>query len=299
MFQHILVPLDGSHLAEAALPVAAQLSKKLGSSVTLLHVIEKNAPEEIHGDRHLTNPDEACAYLEQIAEKYFDPEIRVETHVHTQEVENVPQSIVEHTSELAPDLIVMCTHGAGGIRKWFVGSIAQRVIGQGKMPILLVQPDEYGAAPPVRFARFMVALDGDKEHERALRGAAYLAQATPARLHLLTVIPTMGTLTGQRAATGKLLPTATQAMLEYNEETAITFLQRHLDELRSQGLEVEAEVRRGDPAHMIIESAEGNGDDLIVLGTHGKAGMNAFWAGSVAPKIVGHTHLAILLVPAI
>ena len=299
MFKHILVPLDGSHLAEAALPAAAEISKLLGASVTLIHVMEKNAPEEIHGDRHLTDPDDAYEYLNQIVGKYFDLNTRVKTYVHTQEVENVPRSIVDHTSELAPDLIVMCTHGEGGIRKWIVGGIAQRVIGRGKMPILLVQPDDYGAAPPVKFARFLVALDGDEEHERSLQVAASLAEATHARLHLLTVIPTMGTLTGQRAATSKLLPVATQAILDYNEETAVSYLQQHLDRLRALGLEVAAEVRRGDPARTIIEAAEGNGDDLIVLGTHGKAGMNAFWAGSVAPKIVGQTHLAILLVPAV
>ena len=59
MFKHLLVPLDGSPLAEAALPAAAYLAQKLGASVTLLHVIEQDAPQEIHGERHLTDPDEA------------------------------------------------------------------------------------------------------------------------------------------------------------------------------------------------------------------------------------------------
>jgi nucleotide-binding universal stress UspA family protein len=63
MFKRLLVPLDGSHLAEAALPAAAFLALKLNAVLTLVHIVERNAPEEIHGDRHLTNADEANAYL--------------------------------------------------------------------------------------------------------------------------------------------------------------------------------------------------------------------------------------------
>jgi nucleotide-binding universal stress UspA family protein len=60
MFKHLLVPLDGSRLAEAALPAAACLAEQLGASITLIHIIERDASGEIHGERHLTTPDEAC-----------------------------------------------------------------------------------------------------------------------------------------------------------------------------------------------------------------------------------------------
>jgi nucleotide-binding universal stress UspA family protein len=298
MFKHILVPLDGSHLAEAALPAAATLSKMLGSRVTLIHVIEKNAPQEVHGDRHLTDADDACNYLSKIAKEMFSPELNIQTHVHTEGVTDVTKSIVDHSSELEPDLIIMCTHGESGVHKLIVGTIAQRVISRGKMPILLIQPDDYGAAPPTDFSRFLVALDGDEGHERGLTVAGRLAMQTHARLHFITVIPLIGNLTGERAATSKLLPVATQALLDYNETAAANYLQSRVEYWRKQGLDVSAEVRRGDPAHAVVASAEGNGDNLIILGTHGKAGINAFWAGSVTPKIVGQTRLALLLVPA-
>ena len=67
MFKHLLVPLDGSHLAEAALPAAAYLAEHLGASITLIHIIERDVSGEIHGDHHLTTPDEAHAYLEAVA----------------------------------------------------------------------------------------------------------------------------------------------------------------------------------------------------------------------------------------
>ncbi len=71
MFKHLLVPLDGSKLAESALPVAAWLAKTLKAPITLLHVIEQDAPEEVHRDRHLTNSDEAEAYLAKLPNPNF------------------------------------------------------------------------------------------------------------------------------------------------------------------------------------------------------------------------------------
>ncbi len=67
MFKQLLVPLDGSRLAEAALPAAPYLAHILNASVKLVHIIEKNAPKEIHGDRHLTDNEEARTYLEDVA----------------------------------------------------------------------------------------------------------------------------------------------------------------------------------------------------------------------------------------
>src|SRR5512133_3182860 len=131
MIKNILVPLDGSRLAEAAIPAASRLAEALGAAVTLIHVIEHNAPQEIHGERHLTNPEDALQYLFGLAQQGFPANVHVNQHVHTSEVEDVARSIVEHAGEFAPDLIVMCAHGRGGFRDILVGSIAQQVIAGG------------------------------------------------------------------------------------------------------------------------------------------------------------------------
>jgi nucleotide-binding universal stress UspA family protein len=294
MFQHLFVPLDGSRLAESSLPYAAALSRVLNSAVTLIHIIEFNAPQEIHGERHLTEENEAREYLGQAARQYFPPGSRVETHVHTEEVKNLANSVVQHAGELTPDLIVMCTHGESG-RFSLVGSIAQQIIGQARTPILLIQPGETQANTPV-LDKFLVALDGDPEHEQGLLTAGELAKMTHASLHLLSVIPTLGTLSGERAAAGRLLPGATSAMLDMAESGTVHYLEEKARSLRAQGIPVRTTIRRGDPVQKIL--ADSLDEDLIVLGTHGKAGMNAFWAGSVAPKIVNQTSLPVLLVPA-
>ena len=296
MFKHILVPLDGSHLAEAALKPTAEISQKLGASVTLIHVIEKNASAEIHGDRHLTNQDEACEYLGRLAEQAFAPETDVESHVHTEEVRNVARSITDHAVEFAPDLIVMCTHGNGGLREMMAGSIAQQVIGQGKTPVLLLQPDEAGGAYFL-FNRFLVALDATRAHEASLEVAGGFAQALGAALHLVNVVQTPETLTGDKAASSRLLPGTSLAMLDMAEEFSRDYLKEKAAIWREKGLQVTTRVRRGDVAKELASEVARADCHLIVLGTHGRSGIDAFWSGSTAPKIVGHMRIPLLLVP--
>jgi nucleotide-binding universal stress UspA family protein len=295
MFQHLLVPLDGSRLAESSLPYAVTLCQALNAAVTLIHIIEYHAPQEIHGERHLRQEKEAQEYLKQIARQFFPAEARVSTHVHTEEVRNVARSIAQHAGELAPDLIVMCTHGESG-KFDLMGSIAQQIVGRGMTPILLVQPGDSPLDVPVTLQKFLVALDGDPEHEQGLKSAGELAKFTHASLHLLTVIPTLGTLSGERAAAGRLLPGATSAMLDMTEECTVDYLEEQAAALRAQGIQARTTIRRGDPVQQIL--ADSQDEDLIVLGTHGKAGIDAFWAGSVAPKVVSQTRLPVLLVPA-
>jgi nucleotide-binding universal stress UspA family protein len=94
-----------------------------------------------------------------------------------------------------------------------------------------------------------------------------------------------------------LMPLATQALIELTEKQAQDYWNGHLARLRSAGLSVTAEVARGDPAPYLLHAAQRVRADLIVLGTHRKAGLEAFWAGSVGPKLAGHAHAPLLLVP--
>lgn len=295
MFKRLLVPLDGSRLAEAALPAAAFLARKLDAVVTLVHIVERNAPVEIHGERHLTDADEASAYLAELAQTAFPPEVRAEQHVHTVEVEDVSRGIVDHITELHPDLIVMCTHGHGGLRDLFFGNIPQQVVGRGTVPVLLVQPGS--DAHPFAIQRLLVPLDGTAEHEQGLPVAEELARACGAEIHLVLVVPTLATLSPKEAATGRLLPGATRMVLEMACQDAETYLADILSRAREQGLSVRARIARGDPASVINQTAADTRVDLVVLGTHGRSGLDAFWSGSIAAKVSAHSKLPLLLVP--
>jgi nucleotide-binding universal stress UspA family protein len=297
MFKHILLPLDGSQLAESAIPVAAYLAEAVKAQVTLLHVIEKNAPEKIHGQRHLVNEEEACQYLADVAEGRFSPEVEVYRHVHTDEVEKVSASIVQHSAEFDPDLIVMCAHGKSGLHDFMVGSIAQQVIAAGSVPVLLLRPEAFADGKFTGFQKILVALDGNPEHESGFDVVSELAAELKAEVHLIQVVPTLSTLNAKHSATGTLLPATTSALLDIDEDVAAEYLEEKLSLLNTRGIKASAEVERGDPAKEVVQSASEYDSRLIVLGTHGKSGMNAFWTGSVAPKIVEQTTLPILLVP--
>lgn len=297
MFKQLLVPLDGSHLAEAALPAASYLAQKLQASITLAHVIERDAPRKIHGEPHLANEIEACAYLDQVAARAFPAELRVKCHVHTSAVSDVARSLVEHAGEFGADLIVMCTHGRSGLRGLLFGALAQQVLNLGPTPVLLIHPTESGAAPAFACRRLLVPLDGDPDHERGLAVAVSLAQLCAATLQLVMAVHTVGTLSGQRAAMAKLLPGTTLALLDLKQEQAVAYLQQHLVQLQAAGLTAAALVSRGEPAQVIVQSARQAQADLIVLGTHGKSSLDAFWAGSITPKVVSQPHVPLLLVP--
>ena len=297
MIQRLLVPLDGSDMAEEALPAAAYLAGKLSASVTLIHIVERHAPQEIHGERHLTDGAEAEAYLKATATGAFSAELHVEWHVHVTESDDVPRSIVEHIAECAPDLIVMCSHGSGGLRGFLFGNIAQQVIGRSHTPVLVIRPTPGGSRQPFACSRLLAPIDGTPVHEGGLTIAAALGQACGAELRLVLVVPTLGTLSAERAATSRLLPGATSRVLEIAQSEAANYLGQRVEVLRQQGLNVTAEVRRGDPTETIVMVARSTGANMIVLGTHGRSGMDAFWAGSTAPKVSARTHLPLLLVP--
>ena len=140
-------------------------------------------------------------------------------------------------------------------------------------------------------------MDGTGNHDQVLPLVQELAQRLPASLNLLLVVHTLGTLPGQRAASGWMLPNATRAILDIDEEAGRTYLEKIMVGFRQQGIKVSAAVRRGDPVQQILNEADSRSIDMIVLATHGKSGMDAFWAGSVAPKVVMAARTAVLLVP--
>lgn len=296
MFKHILVPLDGSKLAESALPIAAYLAKTLKAPVTLLHVIEQDAPEEVHRDRHLTNSTEAEGYLAEIAKNAFPPKVKVDWHVHTAAVADVARGIVDHSAdEFQTDLILLCAHGNGGMHDLFFGNIAQQVAAASGTPVMLIKPMEFPT--PFKIKRILVPLDNESVHDKAIPIASQLAKAFAAQLDLLCVIPTLGTLSGEQAASGNLMPATTTAYLDITEDIAKEHFQSHLDEFHRMGLNATAEIARGDPAPVISKIAENNGSNLIIFGTHGRVGLDAFWNRSVTAGVARRTQIPLLLVP--
>jgi len=298
VIREILVPLDGSALAESVLPAAAALAKVFGARVKLLHIIEEGAPDTIHGQPHLTEGDQAQAYLDEVARRPVFQGQMVEVHVHRSKQGDVAESVVDHAQEFGADLVVLSTHGTGGLRGFLFGRIALRALQRGTTPILLMNPTAAGEAPPFVCRRILVPLDGTAAHEPALPVASTLGHAWQAVLHLEIVVPTTGTLSGHEAATGVLMPLTTRALLDLAERGAEEYVQRLAQTLRAQGLSTSSHVSRGEPATCLVEAAERVEADLVVMASHAKGAMDAFWSGSLTPKVVEKLRRPILLVRA-
>lgn len=299
MFRHILVPLDGSALAESSLSAARQLARFDNAEITLMHVIEPHPPNEVHGQHHLTSAEEADRYLHGVAGRFFRPSDRVTYHVHAAPVSGVARGIAEHQSEFDHDLIVMCTHGRSGANTLVFGSIAQKIVSIGSVPVLIVHPRDAGSQKE-RFALspILVPVDGTEAHEASLTIASELAEKTSSSIHLLMVVPTLSTLPGKWEDATKLLPYSADRMLEMAAEEAVEYLDGQRRRLSGRGIGVSAEMERGDPAKVICSSAGRTGANLLVLTTHGKVGMSALWEGSVASRVFSRIQLPVLLIPA-
>lgn len=300
MIRRILIPLDGTDLAEAALPVAAALAARLEAVVGLVHLLEKRAPRAVHGRPHLAAAGEAERYLAGAAARAIPAGVPVETHVHPGSVADVAGSITahaEHPQEAGGELIVMCAHGGRTVREVLWGALAERVSARGSTPVLVVRPGSRGGEGGFRLGSVLVPLDRDPGHAGALEPAAELAEAFGARLRLLLIVPTYGTLYGRWVSTGRLLPGTTARMLDLSVEEERKFLQAQVESLGARGLSADAEVRRGDPARVIAGAALQMKPGLIVLGTHGRRGLGAVWEGSVASRVFRRCRQPLLLVP--
>ena len=195
--RHLIVPLDGSRLAEAALPITRQLAQKLGAPVTLVHLIERHAPQHIHGEHHLSNPEEAERYLTELGRRFFPADPRVAQHVHASEITDVPRAIAEHATELGSDLVVMCAHGQIGLRTVVVWEYCAKSCGFQRCPGLA---DQAGRSRRSTCSHATVqswsCWTVPSVDEQSLPLAAALAKVCGGSLHLVVVVPTLRTLVG-------------------------------------------------------------------------------------------------------
>lgn len=294
-FDSILVPLDGSRLAEAVIPTVQQIALRFGSRVILVHVLEARPPATVHGEPHLGGATEAGAYLERVAGGLRAAGVAAETHVHDAPEGDVARSIVDHTEEYDPALVVLCSHGRGGLRDLVYGSIAQQALQRSPRPILLLPMVDNPGAPPFCPQRVLVPLERGHAPAGALAAAVAVASAFGSELHLVVVAATMRTLAGERAATGVMLPSTMRAILEMDYRDAQEYVGSIADECRALGLRVTTGVPRGQVVPAVLDHARKVRADLVVMTSHGHAGLTALLAGSKVSRITARVRCPLLL----
>jgi nucleotide-binding universal stress UspA family protein len=288
-FKRILVPLDGSRLAETILPPARSLAETLDAQLLLLHVLEQSAPPEVHGERHLADVAEAQAYLATQAEQAERSGIATEVHVHERRVHDVAAAIDQHAHELGADLLAMCAHGRSNLRMRLIGSIAERILRGGSVPILLRTVRRAGGSD-FALRKVLVPLDFEHDVEAALSAASTLASAYEAEVILLSA-PDAPEPTATR-----LLPGTAELARRFDEAA----LRRRLDALASTLREslraVETIVDDGAATKAIISAAISLPADLIVLVTDAHGGLSRWYDPSTGQQLLSRPDLTLLLI---
>jgi len=293
MYHRILVPLDGSKFATEALPLSRLLASKVGAKLHLVHVIPQTLGFEGLGGEvaSLGEIREAVgAYLHERAAEGDG----LHTKTTVREGAIVPE-LHNYIDAEKIDLVVMTSHGTGGLRRLWRGSVAEGLVTAGGADLLMVQPwDETADFSPdqARFTRILVPLDGTPHAESALPRARELAALFGADLVLIRVVPAPIELTSIYGVPGVELAGAGHVARIENAE-------QYLDSIASGITEGPCEthvVEGPGAAEGIIESARGLGADLIVLAGHGRSGVERVILGSVTDKVMRGTTRPVLVV---
>lgn len=318
--RRILVPLDGSMLAETAVPHACALAQATGSQLVLLCVAQEprymneNVPsleviEEVWG----AEPDLARAYLAGIDRKLREANKGLQVRLEVQSGDPASQILHEAERDPAVCMVVMATHGRSGLGRWVFGSVAERVLHSAQVPVVLVRPKlahmdaearPEVPLPEVRYHTIAVPLDGTHLSEHALEQACLLATAFEARMVLVAAL----TPAEDQAQRVEGLSEAWDAASggEMSRPLA-NYLDGIATWLQAQGIKSATRVVRGNPAEQIAEVSEDLRADLIVMGfqdVHGRrvsrepselVELQRPDLRSVPLEVVHGTHLPVLL----
>lgn len=299
----LLVPLDGSPLAEQALPLARMLASLLPTSIHLLRVISPSlvstlvrheavllaAAGDTLGDQD-EQVDQMREGLQAEAESYLEGQANLlSTQVGASTIDyevafgTPAEQIVAAAARYGDSMIVMATHGKGGLLRWALGSVTTRVLQSTSHPVLVAR----GVSGEPKLRRVMVALDGSLTAERALPMASSLARAAHAEVLLTQVLDPVdapiATLAASEA-TGRL------------REIAFAYLDKTAEQItRDVGRHVTTSVPVGHVAEEIVEEAARKHIDLIVLGRHGLGAAPPAFLGGTAEKVSQSSNVPLLV----
>jgi nucleotide-binding universal stress UspA family protein len=297
-FRSILVPLDGSVIAEQALAVGGSLARRAGVPLHLVSVQEP-MPAAVTaevGQYGVELERESRAELSQYLSGTLDVTRRSQGMEVLGEVidGSAATAVADYVDQHDIGLVVMTTHARTGLKRWVLGSVADRLLRRVSIPVLLLHPQDL--PQPTRFRRILIALDGQIE-DPVLEPAIALGSLEEGAEYILFRVaePPVPLLTPLAASPSQLgQPHLERAV----EDAARDYLERTAERLRAGGLSVTWRiVRSRNVPEQVIELARESGADCIVVGTHGATGLERLLVGSVADKVVRGTGLPVLVGP--
>ena len=298
MFDPILIPLDGSLLAECVLPHASAIARAFNSRVMLLRALDRNQAAEKAQLFDLLNwqinKTGAKLYLEKTSARLQKSGLRVEVTV----LEGlVAESITDFAQSQGMKLIILSSHGRSGLSQWGLSSVTQKIIFSAPTSVLIIRAHQPTASDLDErlYTQIMVPLDGSRRAENVLPMVTALARFHQSRIHLVHIV--------RAPEMARQMPLAREdvdlsnRIIARNREEAI----RYLDQVRLhsplEGIDVETHLLTGDNAASALhEFADQEHIDLVVLSAHGYSGNNRWPYGSMVNNFILYSKVPLIIV---
>lgn len=298
MFDPILVPLDGSLLAECVLPHAVAIAHAYNARLMLLRMLDKNQAGEKGQLFDLVNWEiqktEAKVYLEKIAARLLKSSLQVDATV----LEGlVAESITEFAQNRGIKLLILSSHGSSGLSQWGLSSVSQKIIYSAPTSVFIIRAHQPTASELVerKYTRILVPLDGSRRAENVLPMATLLARFHQSRIHIVHVVKT--------PEMARQMPLAredvdlSERMVSRNQEEAI----RYLDQVRLHspldGIDIQTHLITSDDAAAALHGlVEKEGIDMVVLSAHGYSGSDQWPYGGLVNNFILYSKVPLLVV---
>jgi nucleotide-binding universal stress UspA family protein len=309
MYRTILVPLDGSPLSEEALPIACEIARRSHAVLHLVHVTTRTSPAPIFveglpvidEDLHSLGASHDRAYLERIADRLAMQEdlpvtvTVLDSHPTDDHEQSIPGLLASYALSRGVDLIVMTTHGRGGLARFWLGSVADALIRLSPVPILLLRCSEskQETGCSAQLHRILIPLDGSARSEAILVHALAFGRLAGAEYTLLQVVVP--------AVLGPAAPFTTPTDFDpeqtrREQAEAELYLERLAGRLKDTGATVRTRVLVADQvAPAILQEYLHDKSDLIAISTAGRSGVRRLLIGSVADKVLRRAEMPLLL----
>lgn len=295
MINHILVPLDGSALAECVLPHVMAIAPVTNARVTLIHVLEQ--PDSRHGN-DLIDPvgwhmhkQESQVYLEQTVERMQKSGLDVE-HVILEG--KAAESIIEYARANEVDMIALSTHGRTGLSGWNVSSVVQKVMLRSYRSILLVRAYATDTATQVHYKRLFIGSDCSPRAEFILPFAISLAQFYDAQVILGTVIQKSHII--ERLPLSEKDVKLVNQLTEKNKKIAAHCHKQIATQMSLKGLQIETRLVEADrvigAVHDMVDESRA---DLVMVVAHGDSGERRWPFGSITTSLIAHGNTPLMI----
>ncbi len=304
MFNKILVPLDGSKLAEKALPYAEEMVIEFGSKVTLLSA---GAPEDtpLHDEYYQYLNKTYPAVEERIKKTVASPakkKVKIDTALTGRIglVNDAAAEILDYADKQDFNMIIMATHGRTGAMRWVLGDTANKVARAFSCPLLLIRA-KTDVPESVHIKKILVPLDGSKEGEAVLPYVEAFAAKLKPEIILLHVVDLLYHVYAYPAAAGYggdgiVRVPYTPEEMKPSVETGEKYIKGISDKLAEKGISNKTEIRTGTAGEEIMEAEGERRPDLIIMSTHGHSGFGRFEHGSITDKVLHGGAAPLLLV---